>query len=95
MVSGRYASSRDILGYHHDRRSILADVLVRGIPEHVVAVIEANAKRAGLSRAEYIRRLLEREQHHARHDVTLNSLRRFHAMFCDLQDPDVMSSAWS
>ena len=73
----------------------MPDILVRGVPAHILTNLEATAKRFGLSRAEYIRRLLEREQLGARSDVTVDSLRRFQAMFSDLEDSGVMSSAWS
>ena len=73
----------------------MPDILIRGVPEHVVAALEANAKRAGLSRAEYLRRMLQREQRDAGSDVTLDSLWRFSETFSDLDDADVMRSAWS
>ena len=73
----------------------MPDILIRGVPEHVVAVLEANAKRAGLSRAEYLRRMLQREQLDAGSDVTVDSLWRFRETFSDLDDADVMRSAWS
>lgn len=36
----------------------MADVLIRDIPEDVLAEVDAHAARLGLSRAEYIRRRL-------------------------------------
>jgi plasmid stability protein len=40
----------------------MADILIRDIPEEVIAAIDARAKRVGLSRTEYLRRALERER---------------------------------
>ena len=72
----------------------LADILIRGVPDEVVAAVEANARRVGLSRAEYIRRILEREQRDGGR-VSVDSLRRFSQTFRDLDDNELMRSAWS
>ena len=72
----------------------MADILIRGVPDEVVAVVEANATRVGLSRAEYIRRILEREQRKGG-GVNVDSLQRFSHTFRDLDDDEVMRSAWS
>ncbi|MDE0195378.1 MAG: antitoxin [bacterium] len=73
----------------------MADILVRDVPDDVVAAIEVNARSVGLSRVEYLRRLLERERAAGGRDVTVESLRRFGETFCDLADTDVMHSAWT
>lgn len=73
----------------------MTDILIRGLSDDAVAAIEANAKRAGLSRAEYLRRTLEREHHISADDVTVESLARFCETFADLGDADVMRAAWS
>jgi len=73
---------------------VLADILIRGVPDEVVAIVEANARRVGLSRAEYIRRVLEREQQRGG-AVSVDSLRRFRQTFRDLEDDELMRSAWS
>ena len=72
----------------------MVDILVRDVPDDVVAAIEVNARAVGLSRVEYLRRLLERERTAGGGDVTVESLRRFGETFCDLADDDVMRSAW-
>jgi hypothetical protein len=48
----------------------MPDILIRGVPDDVVAAIDAKAQRAGLSRTEYLRRTLSREPHrgHRRRD---------------------------
>ncbi|MDE0178116.1 MAG: antitoxin [Gammaproteobacteria bacterium] len=73
----------------------MTDILIRGLSDDAVAAIEANARRAGLSRAEYLRRALERERHGAGADATAESLERFCERVADLRDPDVMRAAWS
>ena len=73
----------------------MTDILLRGVPDDVVAAIEANARQAGLSRAEYLRRALERERAGSTSAVTVASLQRFTETFADLADPEVMRSAWS
>ena len=72
----------------------MPDVLIRDLPDHVVAAIDANAQRLGLSRNEYLRRQLAAEARpHA--TVTVADLKRSAEAFADLNDPDVMSGAWS
>ncbi len=73
----------------------MTDILIRNVPEDIVAAIEANANRAGLSRAEYLRRTLDRERHSTGDEVTVESLARFSETFADLGDDDVMRAAWS
>lgn len=72
----------------------MPDVLIRDLPDHVVAAIDANAQRLGLSRNEYLRRQLATETP-ARATVTVADLKRSADVFADINDPDVMSSAWS
>lgn len=72
----------------------MPDVLIRDLPDHVVAAIDANAQRLGLSRNEYLRRQLATEAPpHV--TVTVADLERSAGVFADVNDPDVMSRAWS
>jgi hypothetical protein len=72
----------------------MPDILIRDVPEHVVAAIDANAQRLGLSRNEYLRRQLRTEARpHA--TVTVSDLKRSAEAFAGLNDPDVMLGAWS
>jgi hypothetical protein len=72
----------------------MADILIRDVPDDVVAAIDAKAHRVGLSRTEYLRRTLARERDAAVHDVTVEDLARFAETFADLKDPAVMERAW-
>lgn len=70
----------------------MADLLIRDVPDHVVAAIDANAKRLGLSRSEYLRRQIAATA--AVGPVTVDDLVRFSEAFSDLADPEVMAKAW-
>lgn len=73
----------------------MGDILIRDLPDDVVAAIDANARRVGLSRTEYIRRALSRERGDAGREVSMEDLIAFANTFADLADPDVMRQAWS
>jgi hypothetical protein len=73
----------------------MADILVRDVPDDVVAALDARARQAGLSRSELIRRTLLREATTAGRTVTVADLKRFAESASDLADPDVMRDAWS
>lgn len=74
----------------------MADILIRDLPEHVVAAIDASAQRLGLSRNEYLRRRLAGTEGRAEPvRVTVDDLARSAATFADLLDPELMARAWS
>lgn len=73
----------------------MTDILIRDVPNDVLAAIDAKAKRVGLSRTEYLRRTLERERAQDSVDITVEQLRRAAELAADLGNPDVMSDAWS
>ena len=72
----------------------MTDMLIRDVPDDVVAALEAHARRLGLSRSEYVRRRLAQDAGAADSPVTTDDLARFADSFGDLADPDVMSRAW-
>lgn len=72
----------------------MADLLIRDVPDDVVAAVDAHAGRLGLSRSEYLRRTLAREQRVAE-PVSLDDLSRLADQLADLDDPAVMAQAWS
>ena len=73
----------------------MPDILIRDVPDDVVAAIDRRAQRSGVSRAEYLRRVLARERVEWNHGVTVADLEQFATTFADLTDPDVMSRAWT
>lgn len=72
----------------------MADVLIRGLPEDVLAELDARAVRLGVSRTEYIRRRLAQDTAYPSIAVDVTDLQHFAETFADLADPAVMSRAW-
>jgi len=83
-----YRYYRDLLG----RSADMADVLIRGVPDEVLASIDARAQRMGVSRVEYIRRRLAMEAGDS--VVSVDDLRQLSAACADLADESVMDQAW-
>ncbi|QLY31588.1 ribbon-helix-helix protein, CopG family [Nocardia huaxiensis] len=71
-----------------------ADLLIRDVPDDVIAAIDAKAKRLGLSRTQYLRRTLAREAASDERRVTAADLVWFSDTFADLADEEVMRRAW-
>jgi Ribbon-helix-helix protein, copG family len=84
---------RAIMGYHMEAK--MTDMLIRDVPEEVVAAVDAHAARLGLSRSEYVRRRLAQDAATPGSPVSVEDLARFAATFADLANPDVMSQAWT
>lgn len=72
----------------------MTDMLIRDVPDDVVAAVDAHASRLGLSRSEYVRRRLAQDAAVEGSAVTVGDLAAFSETFGDLADPDVMSRAW-
>ena len=72
----------------------MTDVLIRDLPDDVIAGLDAHAGRLGLSRSEYVRRRLAQDAARPGAPVGVQDLTRFAETFGDLADPDVMSRAW-
>jgi len=72
----------------------MTDMLIRDVPEEVVAALDVHAARLGLSRSEYVRRRLAQDASTPGSAVGVEDLARFADAFADLADPDVMSRAW-
>jgi hypothetical protein len=73
----------------------VTDILIRDVPDEILSAIDSKAKRLGLSRTAYLRRALERERVESPAPVTVHGLERFAALTADLDDPVVMSEAWT
>ena len=56
----------------------MSDILIRDVPDDVLAAIDAKAHSAGLSRTEYLRRTLARERSEA-------TPRRHHGRSCSIR----------
>jgi plasmid stability protein len=72
----------------------MTDVLIRDVPDEVIAALDARAGRLGLSRSEYVRRRLAQDAATTGSPVSVQDLARFADLFGDLAYPDVMSQAW-
>jgi hypothetical protein len=72
----------------------MPDILIRDVPAEVIAAVDANAQRVGLSRSEYLRRQIARDAGRPSTKVTMTDLQRFSETFADLNDPEIMARAW-
>jgi len=72
----------------------MTDVLIRDVPDDVIAALDSHASRLGISRTEYVRRRLAQDAAISESAVSIRDLQRFTRTFSDLADPDVMSQAW-
>jgi hypothetical protein len=72
----------------------MSDILIRDVPDDILAAIDAKARKAGLSRTEYLRRTLARERNENISDCSVDDLARFADTFSDLGDTEVMGDAW-
>lgn len=72
----------------------MPDILIRDIPAEVVAALDANARRGGLPRNEYLRRQVLRDAAVPVVHCTQADLERSAAAFSDLDDPEIMCRAW-
>lgn len=72
----------------------MADVLIRDVPDAVLAGVDAHAARLGISRVEYIRRRLAADAATATAPVSAQDLRDFADRVPDLANDEVMDAAW-
>jgi len=73
---------------------VVTDLLIRDVPDDVVAALDARAKALGLSRTEFLRRQMARVASGSGATVSVDDLCEFAATFADLADPDIMRGAW-
>jgi hypothetical protein len=73
----------------------VSDVLIRDVPDDVLAAVESHAAKLGLSRNEYLRRQLAQDAMRSTTETTMDDLRWFADTFSDLTDPEVMRQAWT
>jgi len=93
MTSYAHPAPRDIVGYREEVP--MTHLLIRDVPDDVVAAIDAEATRLGLSRSEYLRRTLARvATHRPGGTITIDDLVWFERVFADLADEDLMRQAW-
>jgi hypothetical protein len=73
----------------------MADILIRGVPDEVVTALDARAKQLGLTRSAYLRRVLERERADRATPVAVEHFALLAQRTTDLDDPEIMTGAWS
>jgi hypothetical protein len=78
----------------HDIVTGVSDVLIRDIPDDVLAGLDARAAELGLSRVEYIRRRLAQDARTTRVRVTSDDFHRLGQAVAGLADEDLMRQAW-
>jgi Ribbon-helix-helix protein, copG family len=88
-----FSEHRDIIRYHKEEVR-MTDVLIRDVPDDVIAALDSHASRLGLSRSEYVRRRLAQDAAASGGPVSTRDLERFAGAFGDLANPEVMSRAW-
>lgn len=97
MYAGRRAGrvdERECRGDICRYRGYMADVLIRDLPDDVLAAIDARASELGLSRVEYIRRTLAQDARVAHVRVTTDDLASFGETVAGLADEPLMREAW-
>jgi plasmid stability protein len=72
----------------------VSDLLIRDLPEDVLAGLDTRAAALGLSRVEYVRRRLTQDVRTARVSVTSEDLDRFGREVAGLADETLMREAW-
>ena len=72
----------------------MTDILIRDVPDAVIAALDTHATRLGLSRSEYVRRRLAQDATATDTPVTVADLAHFAEQFADLAEPDIMGQAW-
>ena len=73
----------------------MTDILIRDLPETVVAAIDSRTSQLGLSPNEYLRRRLSQDAARSAAPVGVADLQGFSGLFSDLTDPDAMAQGWS
>lgn len=73
----------------------MPDILIRDVPAEDLSRLDDQARRAGLTRTEFLRRRLHEQAQRAIGPVTRSDLTTLAALLPDLADPDVLHDAWS
>lgn len=73
----------------------MTDILIRGVPDDELQRIDAAAEQTGLSRNEFLKRLLHAESERSPVRVTVDDFREVALITADLDDDEVMRGAWS
>ena len=72
----------------------MADLLIRDLAPEVMMALEKKAALLGLSRVEYVRRMLAQEVRIGTESVTEKHLASLLELLPDLSDKEIMENAW-
>jgi len=72
----------------------VADIIIPDVRDDVIAAVDVKAQRLGLSRNDYLRRVLARERNIQATAASVDDMAAFSRAFADLDDPEAMSRAW-
>lgn len=72
----------------------MTDILIRDVPDPVVAALDKRASALGITRAELLRRDMQQSAQRSMLEVRLQHLLRFAELASDLSDESVMTQAW-
>ena len=73
----------------------MSSLLIKDVPDSVLAAVDTHAARLGVSRAEYIRRRLAQDATTDTIPVTIADLPGLAARASEMADPFLMRTAWS
>jgi len=73
----------------------MSDLLIRNVPSEILAALDLEAEKLGISRSEYVRRILDRAARSEARPTTLADLERTAEAFRDVLDEEYMRGAWN
>lgn len=73
----------------------MPDVLIRNVPSEDVVALDEQARAAGLSREDFLRRQLLQQSQRTVTPVTPADFVQLAQLIVDLDGPDMMEDAWS
>lgn len=73
----------------------MPDILIRDVAAEDIAALDAQARSAGLSRTEFLRRTLRQQAQAGSKTVQVQDLQDMAQLLRGLEDEDLMRDAWS
>lgn len=73
----------------------MPNVLIRDISQEDLELLDEQARRAGLSRSDFLRRQLQQQARRCAEPVAVEDLEAIAQLLQDLGDDEVMAAAWS
>lgn len=83
----------DIIRYQQGVQ--MPNVLIRDIPQEDLELLDEQARRAGLSRADFLRRQLQQQARRSATPVVVEDLEVMTQLLQGLGEDDVIADAWS